>query len=222
MTCMTKVICFDLWKTLAREPSTMRDYWAPFLKRYPGLVDFDRLGPLVDELAMKQPVTLIAAIEHILAAFGIQDAAVTSAVAERWKTSCDRASLYDDVVPSLIELRRRGYMLALITNTSAYGWQRLNKVYALIRYFDIVAKSFTLGTVKPEPAIFQYVEERCGVFTNNILMVGDSCENDIAPAVARGWRALQLVRSPDPNSAAQPGTIKHLTELAAMLYQSDG
>jgi len=219
---MTKVICFDLWKTLAREPYGMQDYWAPFLKRYPKLVDFDQLGALVDELVMKQPVTLTVGVANILTAFGIQDSEIGAAVVGRWETSCNRASLYDDVTPGLIELRRRGYTLALITNTSIYGWQQLNKRYALTRYFDILAKSFELGLVKPESAIFEYIEKRCSTPPKNILMIGDSYENDVAPARARGWQALQLVRSSNRNSVDQLGTIKHLIELTDKLHQSGG
>jgi len=79
-----------------------------------------------------------------------------------------------------------------MTNTSWYGWQKVEERFNLSKYFDYCALSFRLGLVKPDSKFFQAVRKKFKVKNNECLIVSDSLKNDILPAKKLGWQTLLL------------------------------
>src|SRR5205807_8390771 len=100
--------------------------------------------------------------------------------------------LYDDVLPVLEALRRRGLKLGLVSNTS-------RDLGAFVRHFaldvDAWIASGSYGKVKPSPLIFRAALELVGCEPSDALMIGDSIEDDVEGARAVGMRALLLDRA---------------------------
>ena len=71
--------------------------------------------------------------------------------------------------------------------------------------FDAVIDSAVEGTRKPEPRIYEIVEERLGVAGESIVYL-DDFDHNLGPAQARGWTTIHVE---DPDSA--------IPELAALL-----
>jgi putative hydrolase of the HAD superfamily len=116
--------------------------------------------------------------------------AVAEAITEGWLHS-ENFELYEDALPVLAELRRRGLKIGLVSNTS-------RDLDAFIRHFkldvDAWVASGTHGKVKPSPSIFRAVLELLQVEPEAAVMVGDSPADDIEGAQAIGMRAFLIDR----------------------------
>jgi HAD superfamily hydrolase (TIGR01549 family) len=116
--------------------------------------------------------------------------------------------LYDDALPTLSELRRRGYLLGLLSNTA-------RDLDAFVEHhgFDVdaVLTSATHGKTKPHETIFRRMLELLGTEPGETLMVGDTLEDDVEGARGVGMQAVLLDRGdryPDV-----PGRVQTLGEL---------
>jgi putative hydrolase of the HAD superfamily len=121
-------------------------------------------------------------------------------------------SLYDDALPVLDELRRRGVKIGLISN----GQRDLDE-FATHHVLDVdaVIGSKAHGRVKPHASIFVAALEALGVAPEETVMVGDSYEDDIEGARALGIRAILLDR--DGLRPDAPDRIDTLLALPAAL-----
>jgi putative hydrolase of the HAD superfamily len=99
--------------------------------------------------------------------------------------------LYEDVLPTLDDLRRRGLLIGLVSNTA-------RDLDAFVRHHaldvDAALSSRTHGRVKPHESIFRAVLELLDVLPARAAMVGDSPEDDVQGARALGMRAFLLDR----------------------------
>jgi putative hydrolase of the HAD superfamily len=121
-------------------------------------------------------------------------------------------SLYEDALPVLDELRRRGLKIGLISN----GQRDLDE-FAVHHALDVDAAvgSKSHGRVKPHPSIFEAALSALGVTPPETAMVGDSYEDDIEGARALGIRAILLDR--DGLRPEAPDRIDTLLALPAAL-----
>jgi putative hydrolase of the HAD superfamily len=103
----------------------------------------------------------------------------------------DHFELYDDVLPALAALRRRGLRLGLLSNT-ARDLELFVAHHAL--EVDAVLTSRVHGKTKPHEAIFRRMLELLGVDAAEAAMVGDSPEDDIDGALTIGMQAVLIDR----------------------------
>jgi putative hydrolase of the HAD superfamily len=122
------------------------------------------------------------------------------------------------VAPGAVEtfeaLRADGISLGILSN-----WDRRLLVclerLGILSFFDHLVISYEVGVEKPHPRIFRTAAERAGQPPSALLMVGDSYEQDIEPAIDLGWHALWL--TPDnPGSSRAPG-VAAVENFAAVL-----
>ncbi|MES1246144.1 MAG: HAD family hydrolase [Actinomycetota bacterium] len=99
--------------------------------------------------------------------------------------------LYEDTVPLLDELRRRGIKIGLVSN-SARDVVQFARHHAL--EIDAGISSFHHGKTKPHASIFRAVLDLLEVEPASALMVGDSVDDDIEGALAAGMQAVLLDR----------------------------
>jgi FMN hydrolase / 5-amino-6-(5-phospho-D-ribitylamino)uracil phosphatase len=121
-------------------------------------------------------------------------------------------TLYDDVLPTLADLRRHGLKIGLVSNG-----QRDLDAFVSHHALDVDAAvgSATFGRLKPHPSIFLAAVERLGVEPPDAVMVGDSYEDDIEGARALGMLAFLIDREglyPD-----DPDRLEDLRSLPAAL-----
>jgi putative hydrolase of the HAD superfamily len=118
--------------------------------------------------------------------------------------------LYEDVLPTLAELRSRGLKLGLVSNT-ARDLERFVAHHKLD--VDAALSSRTHGRVKPHESIFRAVLSQLEVAPVEALMVGDTVEDDVEGARALGMRALLL----DREGRHEHADLRDLRELPAAL-----
>ena len=127
-------------------------------------------------------------------------------------------TLFPDAVPTLTELKRRGFKLGIIANQKPGMRERL-KNWNLLEYFDVLAISSELGMEKPDPEIFKWALKQANCPAQNAAMVGDRLDNDIVPANQIGMFSIRVLRGPracqEPRSADERPiqTIKTLADL---------
>ena len=121
-------------------------------------------------------------------------------------------ALYEDAVPALDDLRRRGLKIGLISN-GARDLEEFVAHHAL--EVDAMVGSRAHGRVKPDPSIFTAALTALGTAAEETAMVGDSFEDDIAGARALGMRAILLDR--DGLRPDEPERIDTLLALPAAL-----
>jgi putative hydrolase of the HAD superfamily len=93
---------------------------------------------------------------------------------------------YDGMASALIELRRRGLRLGVISNWDASA-RSLLASHGLERFFEHVVVSSEVGCEKPFPEIFRLALERAGVAAADCLYIGDNYYDD-----ARGSRQVGM------------------------------
>lgn len=129
---------------------------------------------------------------------------------------------FADARPTLLELRRRGFKLGIVTNR-AFGGERFRADLhdaGLDIGWDAEAVSVEVGYIKPHPAIFRWVLERLRVEPQESLMVGDSLAEDIAGAQRLGIAAAWRRKEPDATGVIpdfefdEVGELLQLPELA--------
>ena len=101
-----------------------------------------------------------------------------------------------------LEVLRKRYPLYVLSNTNAahIDWvpqdARASGLGDWTRFFEYVAYSYELDSVKPEAAIYERAQAKYGVEAGGLLFVDDREEN-VEAARAQGWQAVHLVPGED-------------------------
>ena len=96
-----------------------------------------------------------------------------------------------------LEVLRKRYPLYVLSNTNAAHIDYVTadaKAAGLgdwTRFFEYVAYSFELDSVKPEAAIYERAQAKYGVAPEGLLFVDDRPEN-VTAARVQGWQAVHL------------------------------
>lgn len=90
-------------------------------------------------------------------------------------------------VALLRALRRRGVPVFALTNFGIGSFDLACTRYDFLREFDRRYVSGHMGVIKPEPEIFQMVENDCAIAPEKLLFTDDRADN-IDMAAARGWQ----------------------------------
>ncbi len=99
---------------------------------------------------------------------------------------------FGDVTGALERLSRR-YRLALVSNTVGTARPWLER-YGLTKRFDHLHLSNEIGFRKPQPEFFRGLIESVSAEPGEMIMVGDRCDTDLAPALDAGMAAVLISR----------------------------
>ncbi|KAJ2890730.1 Haloacid dehalogenase-like hydrolase domain-containing protein 3, partial [Coemansia aciculifera] len=108
--------------------------------------------------------------------------------------------MYDDVLPTLAYLQRKGIKLGVVTNMD----ERTDGVLMSLgirRYFDFVLKGCSVGVEKPDPKIFEMALRAVNVRPYDALHVGDDERLDYVAARSAGMEARLVDRSKDEQAS---------------------
>lgn len=90
-------------------------------------------------------------------------------------------------VAILRALRARGVPVFALTNFGIGSFAFAETQYDFLKDFDRRYISGHMGVIKPDPRIFEMVEEDCGLPPERLLFTDDRADN-IAEAAGRGWQ----------------------------------
>ena len=106
-----------------------------------------------------------------------------------------RAELYPDTIPTLRDLKEKGYKIAALTDLpSGFPDERFRKdITVLMEYFDYYVSSAVSGVRKPNDGGLRMIAERFGVPLTELVLVGDE-EKDFRTAERAGGRFVRIDR----------------------------
>lgn len=88
-------------------------------------------------------------------------------------------------------LRARGVPVFALTNFGRYSFEEALPKMDFLSDFDRLYVSGRMGVIKPDPRIYQMVEDDCGLPPESLLFTDDRADN-ITAAARRGWRTHQF------------------------------
>lgn len=175
-------VCLDVGETLIDE-TRVWSAWADALG-IPRLTFMAALGAAIARGG-----------EHrdVFATFGVADWLERLPAIEAAYGGFRSDDLYPDALRALDALREAGYRIAVVANQPA---SRSDELRAIGVKADVVAMSAAMGVAKPDPAFFAHALDLMQADAADVAYVGDRLDNDVAPALAAGMRAVWIRRGP--------------------------
>ena len=195
---MIRAVVFDLWNTLVFSPAG-----SPF-QRLKDLLRPDQeplFAALVRDGMVRQYPSVRAFLEAWRGPASLDDAQM-DAMAQAFLEAGGQAECFagaPEAVGAVRELAR----VALLSNTQTFGLELLDRL-GLSERIRTRMLSAEMGALKPEPAAFEAVERRLGLFPGNLAMVGDSWTDDVQGALTAGWTAIWMNREAKPRPEHDP------------------
>ena len=144
-----------------------------------------------------------------------EDEELPRIIHSRWFDFVD-STLYPEVMEVILELKRRGLKVGLISTAYEEEIQFILKRADLEKTtFDIIVGVDTIEKVKPDPDIFRYAISKLNVRPEEAIFVGDSVEADYEGAENAGMHALLIDRTEKKQSDLRK--IKNLKEILSQI-----
>ncbi|MBC8391677.1 MAG: HAD family hydrolase [Deltaproteobacteria bacterium] len=138
-----------------------------------------------------------------------------------WERYARDLDLREGVLETLIELKKRGLYLGLVSNIDEDQLEYLSNIAKIGPYFDFLLSSEYAKSCKPDQGIFSEAIRRAGCRPGEALFVGDSLAQDIAGANQAGLCSVLLWHREDlepPQSEPQPRhVIRRIPEVLSLM-----
>ncbi|MBR9691976.1 HAD-IA family hydrolase [Candidatus Woesearchaeota archaeon] len=189
---MFKVIIFDLWSTLAykkKRKGSTKSLWKETGKKYSYrkmIKTYEKIFQLgsssnfeekykrmLDEL--KIPYT-----EELIKRYAFYRRTLES-----------KRYVYKYAVPLLKELKKKGYKIVVLSNTTRAHGSKIMKS-ELSNYVNKFFFSYDIGSIKPDLKNFKAVLSYFKVKPSGALMIGDSYPDDVVPSRKLGMDAIHF------------------------------
>lgn len=231
---MIKAVFFDLYQTLIHYDPPREEHLAkiigdngievtPDVLRRPMVVadefiyrEHARL-PISQRSKEEQTSLFIKYQSMLLKEAGINPIAelVRSIIVNMQQIKFNRV-LFDDVLPSLNQLKQKGLILGLISNVDSDVNPLLNKL-GLTPLLQVIATSLDTGYHKPQPEIFKEAARQAGVKAQESMYIGDQYQIDILGSKGAGMQGILLDRNGYFNEYIKDKKIKNLYQLVEYL-----
>jgi HAD superfamily hydrolase (TIGR01549 family) len=119
------------------------------------------------------------------------------AAQEVWETQETGARVVPGAPELLEELRLEGVEYGFISNIWFPYAESFRRLYGELADSTDCHFSFRLGIAKPDLAFYRHALAHAGVAPIEAVMVGDSYDNDMEPALALGMHTVWLLHRPD-------------------------
>jgi putative hydrolase of the HAD superfamily len=126
----------------------------------------------------------------VAAEFGLDASVRDQLVGSFWAEYPRHCQPGAGVAATLLELRRRGKRLGIITNGAASVQNAAIDALGIRGIMEAVLISETEGLRKPDPELFRRAAERVGVALDRCCFVGDHPTVDVAGAMSAGLQAF--------------------------------
>ena len=160
--------------------------------------------------------------------FGPVDEQARDGIADLWNTQSSAASEIDGASETVLALRDSGVRIGLLSDIWSPYYASVEKALPqVIEVADTIVLSFRTGARKPHPDNFLQALAELQVEPSEAMMVGDTYEHDILPALELGMRAVWVVARPDREHKAivrvlngelpaPTATVLDITEVASL------
>ncbi len=181
-----KAVLFDLDDTLYGEKEYVRSGYKAIANFLPQVQNAEE--KLLAAFEKKQP-----AIDTLLRNEGIYTEQLRAACVETYRTHVPTIEFYSEAEKLLVDLRKEGYGLGIITDGRPEGQRAKIKALTLEKYVDYIIITDELGGVeyrKPNPKAFMLMKEYFGVEFCALCYVGDNLRKDFIAPERLGMRTI--------------------------------
>jgi HAD superfamily hydrolase (TIGR01549 family) len=164
----------------------------------------------------------------LAATFGAIDDQARDSIAELWSAQASAPREIDGASETVLALNGRGIRIGLLSDIwSPYYAGVVNALPQVIEAADAIVLSFRTGARKPHPDNFLRALSELQVEPSEAVMVGDTYEHDILPALELGMRAVWVLARPEREHEAiikvlngklpaPTATVLDITEVASL------
>lgn len=189
-----RAVLFDFDDTLQDRPRAFDRYAAFFMNKYfPELPEEEKARRAAEMRERNNGgyVNYIDYFASLLESWDWQNAPEVGDLYREFQFRFPEYSvLFPDAKEVLTALRRRGFLLGIITNGPSIQQNRKLDVTGLRPLVDLCMVSGDERVHKPDPEIFRRAAARLGVACGSCVYVGDHPVNDIQGAAAAGMRPV--------------------------------
>lgn len=221
---MIKAVIFDLWDTLV--PSTVDFQKVISLLELEHIPKNEFISRYENSVQLRKYNSFSGLHKDFLKAFKKEPRALSEE--EFNLVYCGRVkkySFFPEVKDVLFSLKKKGFKLALLSNTENLITQKIEKALSLKSFFDSLCYSFDIGALKPDRRAFSFVLSKLNVVPSDALMVGDSLRADILGSNLAGLHNCLINRSGgkvDYSVVKPEFEIRSLIELDNVLGELNG
>ncbi|WP_061995193.1 HAD family hydrolase [Clostridium sp. ATCC 25772] len=111
-----------------------------------------------------------------------------------YKEYREQVRFEDNIYETLKSIKEKGYKIGVISNTCYYD-EVMKECFSKAKIYELVDNfifSYSLKIGKPNKKIFEAAIEQMGISPKEAIMVGDSLESDIKPALQLGMKTIWL------------------------------
>ena len=206
-----RAVIFDIGATLVTGPPVA-----------PNKVIAGLLGNMTAaEVASVIMTTPLRSVDETLSAleqsFGPIPEQAALGIAELWNAQAQAAIGIEGAVETVLRVKSSGVKIGLLSDIwTPYYLSVERAIPEVIAAADSIVLSFKTGYRKPDQCNFQQALMELAVEPGETVMVGDTYEHDILPAIELGMRAIWVLARPDRehnsiirvlNGACSPPTL---------------
>lgn len=126
--------------------------------------------------------------------------------------SRERFQLFEDSLPVLVEMKKAGYPLAIVSDAQKVFCVQEGEILGLTPFFNHTIMSTHLGFRKPDPRIFLVACTLLETPPAETVYIGDNLETDVKGAQGIGMKTIFLDRE-RKNGNPEPKPDFHATDL---------
>lgn len=155
------------------------------------------------------------ALDHCLAAHGIDDASVR----EKLMGAYLALAPFAEVPETLARLKRAGLRMAILSNGNPEMLDPMVAASGLAGHFEVVLSVDAARVFKPDPMVYELVGKSCNVLPENVCFLSSNCW-DAHGAAHFGFRTVWVNRAgaPDDNLPGKlAAEVRDLSRLPALL-----
>ena len=204
-----KAISFDIGGTLLMPLNipSIKWYLLPLME-----VEKNIFQELYKQHFLEKKITETAFYEKVCC----KDREKAEKIIKRYYSEHPLNIVYNDVISTLIELKKRGMFLMTISNKS-YRNPFFLKTYNLERYFDAEIYSYQVNSAKPDDKIYKRGQYIAGCKEDEILHIGDSISADVMGAQKLNWRTGWISRNSIVNKTHKKVEDYFITDLRQII-----
>jgi HAD superfamily hydrolase (TIGR01549 family) len=191
---MIKLIVFDLWATLAKRDGIDFHFALKIVEEF----KLDKLEADVNDIfrntvKTRRWETEFDAYIEFARNVGIEPTKEnTFKIMKLRKIAESNVMVYDFVYPLFKALKKNNYILSIITNSSIFEKELLEKNTRILDYIDYPLFSYEIGAVKPNPMIYLELQRQTMILADEIVMIGDNVINDVLTPKQLNWNAIHF------------------------------
>lgn len=195
------VVFLDIGASLIQGPAQAP---AKFLAGALGLDDVRRKR--LDRHLLTSPILSPAELARLLQTdYGVAEEKAEPAAEAVWETQVSGPSVIDGAPALLDGLGTHGIRYGFISNIWHPYAESFARLFGQLARSELSILSYRAGVAKPDAAIYAQALAAAGCRAEDCVMVGDSYDNDIAPALAVGMRTVWLMHRPEKEAAFLEG-----------------